>query len=129
MSKPIYYLFIVLFITSCSPDEDNYADAVELNGKWSLKSTCGGFTGSCWFPDSVDEDVIEFENTVNYTQRMNGQIVVETTYTIRELDLDLSYRLFEMNFANGNSKRFTLNDNNLQVENGDTWKEYERFSY
>lgn|GEM_PF-5775128 len=45
-----------------------------------------------------------------------------TTYTIRELDVKLSYSLFEIYDINGNSARFTFDHDNSRIENGGAWK-------
>ena len=61
--KKLIYLFILTFgIISCSSDDETGIDNSELIGKWNWISSCGGFTGDCWYPSEDNYESVEFTN-------------------------------------------------------------------
>jgi len=85
--KIIITLFvIVLFITACQKESnENYEPS--LNGKWQWTKTYGGFAGQTYTPQSTGETrVLEFKNDSICREYINGVIIFETTYTLKNIE-------------------------------------------
>ena len=74
--KKLIYLFILTFgIISCSSDDETGIDNSELIGKWNWISSCGGFTGDCWYPSEDNYESVEFTNDL-YIKKNNGSVKI-----------------------------------------------------
>ena len=112
MKKLIYLFILILGIISCSSDDGTGVDNSELIGKWDWISSCGGFTGDCWYPSEDNYEIVEFTNLLY--KKNNGIIKTEINYSIIDSRI------------NGNILRFKFINSNLSIESGDFWKEHKR---
>ncbi len=122
-----FILIFILIITSCSSDDEAGIDNSELMGKWNWISSCGGFTGGCWYPSEDNYESVEFTNSI-YIKKINDVIDTEINYSITDSHINGTDILYEMELQNGNVMRFRFVDGNLSIEGGDFWKEYERIT-
>lgn len=127
MKNLIYLLIFTLGIISCSSDVETEIDNSELIGKWNWISSCGGFTGGCWYPSEDNYESVEFTNSL-YIQKINSVIDTEINYSITDSYINGTDILYIIEFQNGNTMRFRFIDDNLSIEGGDFWKEYERIT-
>ena len=126
--KKLIYLFILTFgIISCSSDDETGIDNSELIGKWNWISSCGGFTGDCWYPSEDNYESVEFTNDL-YIKKNNGSVNTEMNYSITDSHINRIDILYIIELENGNMLRFRFIDSNLNIEGGDFWKEYERIT-
>jgi hypothetical protein len=126
--KKLIYLFILTFgIISCSSDDETGIDNSELIGKWNWISSCGGFTGDCWYPSEDNYESVEFTNDL-YIKKNNGSVNTEMNYSITDSHINGTDILYIIELENGNMLRFRFIDSNLNIEGGDFWKEYERIT-
>ena len=126
--KKLIYLFILTFgIISCSSDDETGIDNSELIGKWNWISSCGGFTGDCWYPSDDNYESVEFTNDL-YIKKNNGSVNTEMNYSITDSHINGTDILYIIELENGNMLRFRFIDSNLSIEGGDFWKEYERIT-
>jgi hypothetical protein len=124
--KNLIYLFILTSgIISCSSDDETGIDNSQLIGKWNWISSCGGFTGGCWFPDENNFSTVEFTQNM-YIKKSNGLVETETSYAIVDKRINGDDVLFTMELGNGRTLRFRFINTNLSIEGGDFWSEYER---
>jgi hypothetical protein len=124
--KKIFCLFILtLGFISCSSDDENAIDNSELIGKWNWVSSCGGFTGGCWYPSEDNYESVEFMNDL-YIKKNNGIVDTEINYSITDSHINGTDVLYIIELQNGNILRFRFIDSNLSIAGGDFWKEYER---
>ena len=124
MKKLIYLFILILGIISCSSDDGTGVDNSELIGKWDWISSCGGFTGDCWYPSEDNYEIVEFTN-LQY-KKNNGKIKTEINYSIIDSRINGNDILYIAELENGNILRFKFINSNLSIESGDFWKEYKR---
>ena len=129
MKKLIFIFILTLGTISCSSDDEAQDEVQivisELTGKWNWVSSCGGFTGDCWFPSDDNFESIEFKNDLSYIEKINGIIVTETNYLVPEMIIENVYKI---EFHNGYSTYFRFVDDNLSIQGGDFWSEYKRIN-
>ncbi len=126
MKKYIYVILLSFGIISCSSDNDINIDNTNLTGKWIWVSSCGGFTGGCWYPNEDNFESIEFKDGFIYIKKINGIIDTESNYIITDTIINGPDKLFKIEFQNGHNTYFRFIDDNLSIEGGDFWIEYSR---
>lgn len=87
-------------------------------------SSCGGFTGDCWYPSEDNYEIVEFTNLLY--KKNNGIIKTEINYSIIDSRINGNDILYIAELENGNILRFKFINSNLSIESGDFWKEYKR---
>jgi hypothetical protein len=124
--KNLMCLFIlILGIISCSADDDTGMQDSQWVGKWNWISSCGGFTGGCWYPS--EDNYVSLEITENkYIQKRNGVIERATSYSNIDKLINGTNIRYEMKLEDGAKIRFTFIADNLSIEGGDFWEAYER---
>jgi len=128
MKKFICLFILVLGMISCSSDDEAQIDNSKLIGKWNWISSCGGFTGGCWYPSVDNYESIEFKDNI-YIKKKNGVIDSEINYLITDnTHTNGTYMLYEIEFQDGNRMFFRFIGKNLSIVGGDFWKEYERIN-
>ena len=116
--KKIFCLFILtLGFISCSSDDENAIDNSELIGKWNWVSSCGGFTGGCWYPSEDNYESVEFTNDL-YIKKNNGIVDTEINYSITDSHINGTDVLYIIELQNGNILRFRFID---------IWKKLEEY--
>ena len=87
-------------------------------------SSCGGFTGDCWYPSEDNYEIVEFTNLLY--KKNNGIIKTEINYSIIDSRINGNDILYIAELENGNILRFKFINSNLSIESRDFWKEYKR---
>jgi hypothetical protein len=95
MKKLIYLFILTLGIFSCSSSDENEIDNSELIGKWNWISSCGGFTGNCWYPSENNYESVEFTNNA-YIKRINGVLDTEINYTMTDTYMNGTSTIYVM---------------------------------
>jgi len=127
MKKVICIFILTLGIISCNTDDEVGIGNSELIGKWNWISSCGGLTGDCWYPSTDNYESIEFTDNL-YIKKNNGVIDTEINYSIIDTLISGIDEIFEIEFQDGNRIRYRFINDNLSIEGGDFWKEYERIN-
>jgi hypothetical protein len=127
MKKIFCLIILTLGFISCSSDDENTIDNSELIGKWNWVSSCGGFTGGCWYPNEDNYESVEFTNDL-YIKKNNDIVDTEINYSITDSYINGTDVLYIIELQNGNILRFRFIDSNLSIAGGDFWKEYERMT-
>lgn len=127
MRNIILIIGVFVSMVSCgSNDDDTRIDNSELIGKWNWISSCGGIVDGCWYPSEDNYETVEFTNNL-YIRKMNGVIIeTEINYSITGSFLSGTDLIYIIEFQNGNIMRFMFIDDNLSIEGGDFWRDYER---
>lgn len=97
-----------------------------LIGKWNWTSSCGGFTGGCWYPSEGHYEHIEFYYNMRYIEKYNDSIVRDFQYHFIQSFISGQNLIYEIGFDNGYDTFYMFIGDKLNVQGGDFWKEYER---
>jgi hypothetical protein len=125
MKKLIYIVILTLGFVSCTSNDEAVIDNSELLGKWTWISSCGGFTGGCWYPSVENYSSIEFTKNL-YIEKNNGVITAGINYAITDTYLNGTDLIYTLKLEDGLQIRLRFVNENLSIEGGDFWKEYER---
>ncbi len=125
MKKLMYIIILTLGIVSCTSNDETVIDNSELLGKWNWISSCGGFTGGCWYPGEENYSSIEFTKNV-YIEKNNGVIATRINYAITDTYLNGTDLIYTIKLEDDHQVRLRFVNENLSIEGGDFWKEYER---
>jgi len=98
----------------------------KLIGKWNWISSCGGFTGGCWYPSTDNYEQIEFTNSMNYIEMHNDSIVRDFQYHFISSLESGQDTIYEIGFENGHDTYYYFDRDKLNIQGGDFLKEYER---
>ena len=127
MKKSIFLLIIILFCCECKKDNLCYYSS-SIIGEWSWLSTCGGFSGLCSTPQTLNSTAkLVFTVDSMYYQYQNNSLVSSYKFhiviqmpepgdTIRILQINNTYQ----NFA-------IIHDTlSLSYFGADFWSSYKR---
>ena len=127
MRKTVYLLILAVGIISCSNDDEILIqDEQTLIGKWIWSSTCGGYMNSCRYPDEDNFESLEFKENSEYIQKINGEVDVIGRYSVTDTIDTGSEELYKIEFEDGAGSYFSLFNNTLRFQQGDSWKKYLR---
>jgi len=126
MQKLRFIGLSMLLVFACDSNSDNENESSKLIGTWDWVSSCGGFTGGCWYPSAENYESIEFKANMTYIQKSNDLIILESTYAITDTITNGTDVLYTLEFDNGFSSRFRLINDTLSIEGGDFWKVYKK---
>jgi len=124
MQKMISIVFCSFIMYACSSNDEK--DTINIIGTWHWVSSCGGFTGGCWYPDVDNYESIEFNSDLVYIQKVNDLIVLQTRYLISDTIINGLDVVYTIEFDNGRNKRFRIINDTLSFEGGDFWKDYKK---
>lgn len=126
MKRILFFITIFGLTISCTKDEPIPAEQESLVGKWIWKSTCGGYTNGCIYPDGNNVETIEFSSDLLYTKMVNGVIEAQEKYSITDTIETDPETLFKVQLENQNSFYFLFRDQQLNIQRGDSWSKYDR---
>jgi hypothetical protein len=98
----------------------------KLIGKWNWISSCGGYTGGCWYPDKDYHELIEFDYNMRYIEKINDSIIHDLQYNFSDSFVSGSDTVYKIGFGNEYVNYCRFAGEKLKVSVGDFWKEYER---
>ena len=98
----------------------------KLIGKWNWISSCGGFTGGCWYPSEDNYEQIEFDYTMRYIEKYNGAIVQDHLYHFIDSHINGESFIYEIGFDDGYDTFCYFSGDTLYIQGGDFWKKYDR---
>lgn len=98
----------------------------KLIGKWNWTSSCGGYTGGCWYPSKDNHEMIEFDNNMRYIAKYNNSVIMDFQYHIIESFVIGQDTIYEIGLENGYDTYYRFVGDKLNIQGGDFWKEFER---
>jgi hypothetical protein len=76
--RPTLYLLLLFFLFGCKKEEPTFQD--RLAGKWELRTTFGGWTGTTSYPNG-NGNRLEFTKKT-FSRYENGQLSESGTYDV-----------------------------------------------
>jgi hypothetical protein len=98
----------------------------KLVGRWCLTSSCGGFTGGCWYPPNENYEMIEFDNSMWYVLQQNNQIISRLKYQLNGSFAGISVTIYKIRLESTHNTYCYFSGDTLNIQGGDFWKAYKR---
>jgi hypothetical protein len=98
----------------------------KLIGRWNWVSSCGGYTGRCWYSSENHYEQIEFDNNMKYIEKYNGSTVRVLKYKFIRNFVCGQDTIYEIGFDNGYDTYYFFAGEKLNIQGGDFIKEYRR---
>ena len=98
----------------------------KLIGKWKWVASCGGFTGSCWYPDENNTKKIQFDNLRQFSEWNNDSIVRDCQYRLLDSSINGQNLIYKIEFIDNYDTYIWFSDNKLEIQGGDFVEEYDR---
>lgn len=111
---------------SCSSAGVSKTNTSRLVGTWDWVSSCGGFTGGCWYPSAQDVESVEFKTDWTYIKKVNDSIVLESKYIVDESRINGADVIYTIEFENRIKMPFRVIKDTLSIQGGDFWKNYKK---
>jgi len=104
-----------------------YPDIMKkLAGRWLWQSSCGGFTGSCWYPVKEDSTILEVTRDMNFIKYAKDSITLQMTFTLTDPSLNGTTEVYGFVFGDNPPQWFWFADELLCVQGGDFVENYSR---
>ncbi|MBU2940476.1 hypothetical protein KO494_13090 [Lacinutrix sp. C3R15] len=133
MKKFVSILILGISLVSCSADdetvitnEDTELEYPSITGKWNMVSSCGGIADDCWYSTGDYTKMVEFKNNLEYVEKINNIIEVESTYLITDTLFIANRAIFKIEFGFDYTSEFTFISDTLSIVRGDYWENHIR---
>ena len=135
MKKLIFIFFLGIALISCSSDDDtnetNDDDLIDIPiddpsiiGIWNMVSSCGGIAYDCWYPPNDYTKMVEFKDNLEYIEKINNIIEVESTYLITDTLLIANKAFYKIKFGFEYTTEFSFISDTLSIIRGDYRENY-----
>jgi hypothetical protein len=78
-------LLLIVFFAACKKDLE-VTSIDQIPGRWRWESTCGGAEFDCTYGTKTNYATIDFTSHGEYIEKHNGEIFLQTNYTILKDD-------------------------------------------
>jgi hypothetical protein len=129
VKKIVFLLVVIVFCIGCKKDNTvNYSSS--LIGEWSWIATCGGFAGTCYYPQQTKESV-SLVYTVDsiYNYYLNDTLRTSCRFHVNRLIYtNPNDTTNVIKYDTGNSEVFLIYHDTLSltVNGADIWSYYKR---
>jgi len=98
----------------------------KLIGRWKLVSSCGGYTGICWYPNGDNAKEIEFDNSMRYREKYKENIIKDCQYQLLNNFVNGQSMIYDIRLQNNYETHVWFFNDKLYIQEGDSVVEYDR---
>ena len=98
----------------------------QLAGEWVWVRSCGGYAGTCWYPDEANTKSYTFGYDRSFSESENGSIVRSGTFDLTDSFSIESTLFYEIDFPDYYVTYIWFVNDTLAIEGGDFVEDYVR---